>query len=153
MAYCTVGEVLGAVKESAYDALLGDEYIDDVEERKRRLQPFVEGAIADADAEIDGYLAKRYDVPMSPAPRILNKFSKDIAVYGLMSRIGINEQDREKTYLNRYNAAIKFLEGVAKGTISIGTGETGDTQAQAAQKGFRIEHSKRLFSRETMKGW
>lgn len=153
MAYCTVLEVFGAIKESAYDALLGDEYIDDVEERKRRLQPFVEEAIADADAEIDGYLAKRYDVPMSPAPRVLNKFSKDIAVYNLMSRIGIDEQDRDKTYLNRYNAAIKFLEGVAKGNISVGAGGSGDTQEQAAQKGFRIEHSERLFSRETMRGW
>lgn len=153
MAYCTVEEVLAAIKESAYDALLGDEYIDDVEERKIRLSPFVQEAIADADAEIDGYLAKRYDVPMSPAPRVLNKFSKDIAVYNLMSRIGIDEQDRDKTYLNRYNAAVKFLEGVAKGTISIGIGDTGSTQAQAAYNGFRIEHPERLFSRETMKGW
>lgn len=153
MAYCTAEEVFGQVKESAYNALLGDEYIEDLEERKRRLLPFVEEAMEDADAEIDGYLAKRYDVPMSPAPRVLNKFSKDIAAYNLMSRIGIDEQDRDKTYLNRYNAAIKFLEGVAKGTISIGTGDSGETQTQAAQKGFRIEHSDRLFSRETMKGW
>lgn len=153
MAYCTAEEVFGQIKESAYNALLGDEYIEDLEERKRRLQPFVEEAMEDADAEIDGYLAKRYDVPMSPAPRVLNKFSKDIAAYNLMSRIGINEQDRDKTFLNRYNAAIKFLEGVAKGTISIGTGDSGDTQTQAAQKGFRIENSERLFSRETMKGW
>lgn len=153
MAYCTTEEVFGQIKESVYNALLGDEYIEDPEEQKRRLQPLVEEAIEDADAEIDGYLAKRYDVPMSPAPRVLNKFSKDIAAYNLMSRIGINEQDRDKTYLNRYNAAIRFLEGVAKGTISIGTGDAGDTQAQAAQRGFRIEHSERLFSRETMKGW
>ena len=76
MAYCTVEEVLGAIKESAYDALLGDEYIEDLEERRRRLVPYVEEAVADADAEIDGYLAKRYDVPMSSAPRVLNKFSK-----------------------------------------------------------------------------
>lgn len=151
MAYCTVGEVLAAIKESAYDALLGDEYIDDVDERKKRLQPYVEEAICDAAAEIDGYLAKRYDVPMSPAPRVLNKFCKDIAVYNLMSRIGIDEQEREKTYLNRYNAAIKFLEGLAKGVISIGTDT--DTQAKAAQRGFRIDHSDRLFSRESMKGW
>ena len=151
MAYCTVEEVLGAIKESAYDALLGDEYIGDLEERRRRLVPYVEEAVADADAEIDGYLAKRYDVPMSPAPRVLNKFSKDIAVYNLMSRIGIDEQDRDKTYLNRYQSAIKFLEGVAKGTINIGTG--GDTQEQAAGRGFQIQSSQRLFSRDTMKGW
>lgn len=153
MAYCTVNEVLSAIKESAYNALLGDEYIEDPEERRRRLEPLAEEAVTDADAEIDGYLAKRYDVPMSPAPRVLNKFSKDIAAYNLMSRIGIDEQDRDKTYLTRYNAAIKFLEGVAKGIINIGTGDAGDTQVQAAQKGFRIDHSERLFSRETMKGW
>lgn len=153
MAYCMVGEVLAAIKESAYDALLGDEYIDDVEECKKKLQSHVEEAIEDADAEIDGYLAKRYSVPMSPAPRVLNKFSKDIAVYNLMSRIGIDEQEREKTYLNRYNSAIKFLEGVAKGVINIGTSDSGDSQMQAAQKGFKIDHSPRLFSRETMKGW
>lgn len=114
MAYCTVEEVLGAIKESAYDALLGDEYIEDLEERRRRLVPYVEEAVADADAEIDGYLAKRYDVPMSPAPRVLNKFSKDIAVYNLMSRIGIDEQDRDKTYLNRYQSAISFWKGLRK---------------------------------------
>lgn len=153
MAYCTADEVMDAVKESAYDALLGDEYIEDLEERKRRLTPYVEEAVADADAEIDGYLARRYDVPMSPAPRVLNKFSKDIAVYNLMSRIGIDEKERDKTYLNRYNSAIRFLEGVAKGTINIGTGDGGDTQAQAAMRGFQIKNSERLFSRETMKGW
>ena len=121
MAYCTESEVFAAVKEDAYNSLLGEQYIEDVEERKKHLQPLVEEAIEDADAEIDGYLAKRYDVPMSPAPKVLNKFSKDIAVYNLMSRIGIDESDRDKTYLNRYNAAVKFLEGVAKGLIDIGT--------------------------------
>ncbi len=153
MAYCTDNEVFAAVKEGTYNALLGEEYIEDVEERKKHLQPLVEEAIEDADAEIDGYLAKRYDVPMSPAPKVLNKFSKDIAVYNLMSRIGIDESDRDKTYLNRYNAAVKFLEGVAKGLIDIGTSDTGSNQNQAAQKGFRMEHSERLFSRETMKGY
>lgn len=39
MAYCTAEEVFGQIKESAYNALLGDEYIEDPEERKRRLQP------------------------------------------------------------------------------------------------------------------
>nr|DAM25000.1 MAG TPA: head to tail adaptor [Caudoviricetes sp.] len=153
MAYCADSEVFAAIKEEAYNVLLGEEYIEDVNERKKRLQPLVEEAIEDADAEIDGYLAKRYDVPMSPAPKVLNKFSKDIAVYNLMSRIGIDESNRDKTYLNRYNAAVKFLEGVAKGLIDIGTSDTGSSQNQAAQKGFRMEHSERLFSRETMKGY
>ena len=40
--------------------------------------------------------------------QVINKFSKDIAVYNLFSRIGIDEGTDQKTYLNRYNAAIKM---------------------------------------------
>lgn len=70
-------------------------------------------------------------VPLAPAPRVINKFSKDIAVYNLFSRIGIDEGTDQKTYLNRYNAAIKFLTLVAEGTVSIGT-ETEDPASAAA---------------------
>ena len=100
--------------------------------------------------EIDGYLAKRYTVPISPAPRVLNKFSKDIAVYNLFSRIGIDESTDQKTYLNRYNAAIKFLTLVAEGKVSIGT-ETEDP-ASAAATGFSAKSNPRLFTRAKMRG-
>ena len=36
MAYCTESEVFAAVKEDAYNSLLGEQYIEDVEERKNR---------------------------------------------------------------------------------------------------------------------
>lgn len=97
-----------------------------------------------------GYLAKRYAVPLAPAPRVINKFSKDIAVYNLFSRIGIDEGTDQKTYLNRYNAAIKFLTLVAEGTVSIGT-ETEDP-ASAAAGGFKVKSNSRLFTREKMRG-
>lgn len=96
------------------------------------------------------YLAKRYAVPLAPAPRVINKFSKDIAVYNLFSRIGIDEGTDQKTYLNRYNAAIKFLTLVAEGTVSIGT-ETEDP-ASAAAGGFKVKSNSRLFTREKMRG-
>lgn len=100
--------------------------------------------------EVDEYLAKRYAVPLAPAPRVINKFSKDIAVYNLFSRIGIDEGTDQKTYLNRYNAAIKFLTLVAEGTVSIGT-ETEDP-ASAAAGGFKVKSNSRLFTREKMRG-
>ena len=77
-------------------------------------------------------------------------FSKDIAVYNLFSRIGIDEGTDQKTYLNRYNAAIKFLTLVAEGTVSIGT-ETEDP-ASAAAGGFKVKSNSRLFTREKMRG-
>ena len=94
MSYSTKEEVREMLK-----AIIGDTFIEDPAEREELVKPLIEAAIADADGEIDGYLAKRYTVPISPAPRVLNKFSKDIAVYNLFSRIGIDESTDQKTYL------------------------------------------------------
>lgn len=151
MAYCTVEEIIKMLKTDMIDYILGNDYIEDEAERIEKVTPLAKEAIADADAEIDGYLAKRYSVPFTKVPKTLNKFSKDIAIYNLVSRKGIDESDREKTYLNRYNAAIKFLENVAKGLIDIGVDE--NSTKNAAQTGFSIKSSERLFSRNTMKGW
>ena len=151
MGYCTVDNVKELVKEDMYNAILGCEYLDDekAEEKEQKITQLTESAISDADAEIDGYLSIRYKLPFENPPGVLKKFSKDIAAYNLVSRIGIDEQDRDKTYLNRYNAAIKFLTLVAEGKIEIGA-YTPEINSAA---GFRLASSKRLFSRETMKGW
>ncbi len=151
MAYSTAAEVVDGIKEQMLNDILGDEYIEDLEERKRRLLPLAEDAVEDADAEINGYLSKRYSTPLNPVPKILNKFSVDIAIYNLVSRRGIDESDREKTVLTRYQAAIKFLLAVAEGKIGLGIPE--ESVQDAAATGFQAKSSPRLFSRESMKGW
>ena len=138
------------LKDDALNAIIGDTVILDPAVREELVAPIIYGAIADADAEIDGYLAKRYAVPLSPAPKVINKFSKDIAVYNLFSRIGIDESTDQKTYLNRYNAAIKFFELVADGKVSIGT--EADDPASAAATGFSAKSNTRLFTRGSMRG-
>ena len=143
MSYSTKEEVREMLKDDALNAIIGDTFIEDSAEREELVEPLIEAAI-------DGYLAKRYTVPISPAPRVLNKFSKDIAVYNLFSRIGIDESTDQKTYLNRYNAAIKFLTLVAEGKVSIGT-ETEDP-ASAAATGFSAKSNPRLFTRAKMRG-
>lgn len=151
MWYCTVDEVLGMIKDDMKNAIIGDEYIEEEEERTEKLSVVCENAIRDACAEIDGYLTKRYNLPLCKIPQVLNKFAKDIAVYNLVSRMGIDESEREKTILNRYNAAVKFLLDVAKGNISIGVDE--NTSKDMAVNGFHVSSSARLFSRDSMKGW
>ena len=151
MAYCTVAEVLDMLKEDMLNVIIGDNYIENEDERIQAITPIVEQAIADADAEIDGYLAKRYKVPFEKTPQVINKFAKDIALYNMVSRKGVNENDREKTYLTRYNAAIAFLTKVAEGRISIGVSE--NNTEDAARIGFSMSNSPRLFSRGSMKGW
>lgn len=150
MSYSTRAEVREMLKEDALNAIIGDTFIEDPAEREDKVGPIIDAAIEDADGEIDGYLAKRYAVPLAPTPKVINKFSKDIAVYNLFSRIGIDEGTDQKNYLNRYNAAIKFLTLVAEGKVSIGT--QADDPATAAATGFTVKSNPRLFSRDSMKG-
>lgn len=150
MSYSTRAEVRDMIKDDALNAIVGDTFIEEPAEREELVGPIIDAAIGDADAEIDGYLAKRYAVPLSPAPKVINKFSKDIAVYNLFSRIGIDEGTDQKTYLNRYNAAIKFLTLVAEGKVSLGA--EADDPATAAATGFSVKSNPRLFSRGQMRG-
>ncbi|MGI6254241.1 MAG: gp436 family protein [Acutalibacter sp.] len=150
MSYCTRQEVREMLKDDALNIIIGDAYIEDAEEREIKIGPIIDEAIEDAEGEIDGYLAKRYAVPIAPAPKALNKFAKDIAVYNLYSRIGIDESSAEKNYLNRYNAAVKFLTLVAEGKVSIGA--QADDPATAASTGFSVKSSTRLFSRDSLRG-
>lgn len=152
MAYCTVSEVLEMLKADMMNVIIGDDYIEDEKERIKAITPLAEQAVEDADAEIDGYLAKRYNVPFSKTPKVINKFAKDIALYNLVSRKGVDENEREKTYLTRYNAAIAFLTKVAEGKIDIGIPEEHTTE-DAARNGFSMKSSRRTFTRESMRGW
>ena len=151
MSYSTRTEVREMIKDDALNAIIGDAFIEEPAQREELVAPLIDEAIADADGEIDGYLAKRYAVPLAPVPKVINKFSKGIAVYNLFSRIGIDEGTGEKTYLNRYNAAVKFLTLVAEGKVSIGADIDGDP-ASAAAAGFSIRSSPRLFNRDQMRG-
>ena len=152
MGYCTTGEVLKMIKEDMANSIIGDEYIEDADEKQQKITALCEDAISGACAEIDGYLAKRYKVPFTKTPQVINKLAKDIAVYNLVSRTGIDESEREKTFLNRYNAAIKFLTEVAKGTISVGAEDEAVGSGNAAN-GFKMKSSGRIFSRDSMRGW
>ena len=113
MAYCTADEAIGMLKSDMIGYIVGDDYIEDEAERIAAVRPLAESAVEDAQAEIDGYLAKRYDVPFTKTPKVISKFAKDIALYDLVSRKGVEESDREKTYLTRYKDAIAFLTKLA----------------------------------------
>lgn len=151
MGYCSAEEIIDMLKDDILNPIIGNAFIEDPEERRRLIRPLAEDAIVDADAEIDGYLMKRYPVPMSPAPAVVCKYSKDIAIYNLVSRAGIDTGERESNYLTRYKNAIAFLTKVAKGETDIvkaGTDKTKD-----AATGFKITGSPRLFSRGSMRGF
>jgi phage gp36-like protein len=71
-------------------------------------------ALADADAEIDGYLAVRYLLPVTSVPPMLARVACDIARYRLWD-------DRASAEVReRYTDARRLLELIAKGTVGLG---------------------------------
>ncbi|WP_423197447.1 DUF1320 domain-containing protein [Cupriavidus sp. H19C3] len=74
-------------------------------------------ALEDASAEMDSYLAGRYAVPLAQAPRFLAGLCMDIARYRLC---GSGGRRSTEDIDDRYKNAVKFLEKVANGTVSIG---------------------------------
>jgi phage gp36-like protein len=70
-------------------------------------------AIEDAETEINGYLTKRYSLPLSSVPPILQRLTCDIARYYL-SGDRTTEQVR-----NRYTDVIRLLKSIASGEVML----------------------------------
>lgn len=80
MSYSTKEEVREMLKDDALNAIIGDTFIEDPVEREELVAPIIEGAIADADAEIGRLPRQEVRRSLCPRPRGHYKFSKDIAV-------------------------------------------------------------------------
>jgi phage gp36-like protein len=71
-------------------------------------------ALADADAEIDAYLAARYELPLATVPAIVVRLAADIARYRLWD-------DRASVEVRaRYDDAVRVLARIADGDVSLG---------------------------------
>jgi phage gp36-like protein len=74
----------------------------------------VERALADADAQIDGYLmAAGYVLPLSQTPPLVQSLAIDIAIWKL------NVFEPGPKVEADYKAAIRSLESIAKGIIRL----------------------------------
>ncbi len=140
MAYCTLADLLEKISEDELIAITDDTGAGAVDTDK------ADRAIADADAEIDAYCARLYQVPFATVPPMIRKQSVAIALYNLyQGRHGATE-DRQRDYDN----AVKFLKLVNKGDISLGVlpapAAPEDTTAAAA----KVSARDKIFSPGTM---
>lgn len=71
-------------------------------------------ALADADAEINGYLAARYALPLPVVPAVLVRVACDIARYRLWADRASEEVRR------RYDDATRVLVNISKGVVALG---------------------------------
>ncbi len=140
MAYAVQDDLLQQIPEDGLIQLTDDDRTGVVDSTK------VARAIEDADAEIDGYLGKKYTVPIPSAPALVRNLSVTIAIYNLFSRRGEVDEGRERRYKN----AVKSLENIAKGLISLGE-VPAPTENPGESASFGSED--RVFTRDKMEGF
>ena len=97
--------------------------------------------------EIDGYLGGRYNVPMDNPPPILIGFACDIARYRLCGTGGVQATDEIR---DRYKDAIRFLEHVAAGRVTLGGLPEGSSATTNNQ--VRFVSGAKSFGRDTTNG-
>lgn len=138
MAYCTAQDVIDRFGEDELIRLTAQanefgEYGTEVNQTQ------LDRALSDASATIDSYLASRYPLPMANVLPILNRLACDIVRYFLHDVSPLDE------VTNRYKEAIRFLEKVSKGEISLGI--TTDGERPDTVDGATIESAGSVFSR------
>ena len=101
-------------------------------------------ALADASELMDSYLGKRYDLPLPTVPEVLKPVCVDIALYR-MSQGPATLTDEIK---DRYRAALRWLERVADGKVSLGLPDS----PPSAGGGVHVESAPRQFTRANLKG-
>lgn len=146
MAYATVDDWLLAEEAQAH---IGDVDGDGAADRTR-----IDSALAAASAEMDGWLARRYPVPVADpaAAATLRVHALYVATFHL-ARTGnvVTEEIRD-----RYQASIAYLKSVSKGEadLPVTASPAVDPDGRGTASGdVRIAAPPRLFSRDTMKGW
>lgn len=140
MAYCTQSDILERLPEETLIQLTDDAEVGQVE------ASVVARAIADADAEIDGYLGARHAVPLSPAPPLVAKIAVELAIYHLFSRRGGAPEE----WRQRYEDNRRLLESVAKGLVSLGVA---DPQGTPMPEAPQIDSAPRVFSRRSLESF
>jgi len=109
-----------------------------------RAKARIEQAIVEADALVDGYLGRRYTLPLASAPGILATWARAIVRYKLHGdRISGESND---PIVRDYRDALKFLEQIAAGKFSLGI-EDPQTQGSTASD-VQFDTGKKVFGRE-----
>lgn len=110
--------------------------------------PAFSDALDQATSELNSYIGVKYDLPLLVVPAVLVRFTVDIAVY--VSSSNPTELTDEKK--DRYSAAIKWAQGVAKGVVSLGVV---DPPAGVDEDGGSVNTefpNDRIFTRTKMAG-
>jgi len=103
-------------------------------------------ALVEATAEVEGYLAGRYALPLVSVPPLVAGLCCDITRYRL-SGASVLETD---TTRNRYRDAVRLLEQISAGKVSLGLDLAGQP---APTGGVLIKPGERSFPAGSLKDY
>lgn len=141
MAYVTLAQLIERYGEPALVALtdrgqFATGVVDDAA---------INRAVADADAVIDGYLVRKYALPLAVAQPLLVKIAGSLVFYDLHTF-----QPDEKI-VNEQKLALAMLRDIATGTVALTV--AGLEAENVAGSGARITDRDRLMTQDNMKGF
>lgn len=102
-------------------------------------------AIAEADAVIDGYLAARYALPVSPVPALLGDIALAIVIWKL--HLGAPDPKIEADYKD----ALRSLRDIAAGVITLTI--AGVDAAGKTATGVQVTDRDRPFTADNLTGF
>lgn len=134
MAYCTKQDLIdrfgetevGRLSDRSMQGIIDDAVLDQV--------------VADADAEIDGYLAGRYRLPLASVPVLLRRIACNLVRFYLYTTAAPEDVRAA------YDDAVKSLRGIARGEISLGLDAVGGKQPSLG--GVEIKSGGKVFGRD-----
>lgn len=107
----------------------------------------VSRALSDAEAEVNGYLASRYTLPLGVVPELLKRLTCDIARYLLYDDVA-PDQIRD-----RYKDTVSLLKGIAEGKVSLAIDPASQPAPQSETDTPAVRTAERTFSKSTLDGF
>lgn len=142
MAYCTLADIEKLLPEAQLIRLTDDESLGAVNTDR------VQEAIDAAAEETDAWIGARVALPLSKSVPVLTRLNVDIAIYHLYSRYA---EKMPETRSTRYKDAIKVLEKIADGAISLGVQGPPDPPAAGNyEKAAQVDTRNKDFDATTM---
>lgn len=152
MSYCTLDDLKKAMSEASIiqctdDEALGPTALDPDDPEQAAIMDRINGAISDADELIDGYLRGRYILPLTSTPKLLTRCALDLVSFYLYGRrLDLEMPDSMQM---RYKNALKLLESIRDGKISIGI-EAADGNVEPGEYKTNKTSSDKLFSKKVL---
>jgi len=137
-----VAEITGTEDRPPMDETSAQKALREAGQEAERLER-LNTAVADASAEIDCYLVKRYPLPIKAPPPVLKVLAVEIAVYRLTSLL---PKESVEDARRRYDDAIRWLEGVAAGDVQLDGSPSGSGNVMCSAPG-------RVFGADGLKGY